>query len=349
MIRAFRGKRVATRPVLLAMLCALAVGLLGVTASAADSYHSKWVRHAGAKRTLVSGAVAAQVSPTVAPTTTLAPTTTVAPTTTLAPTTTAAPTTTLAPMTTTAPPTTVAPTATLAPPPPPPPTTVAPAPSGWHTVFADEFNGATLDSSKWWVDNKAATNWGELSYYSPEDAFVRDGSLVLRAQQRSLNGRSYTSANMGSNFSFRYGRVEIRAKMPTGKGLWPALWMLPTNGASTGWLPEIDIYESVDPGRYWANFHSNTGSGRQQLGPLPVGTDTSQWHDYAIEWSPTQITWFLDGRQVAVATDGVWTANQSNLYITLTLAVGGSWPGSPDASTPFPSEMQIDYIRVLQN
>ena len=109
-------------------------------------------------------------------------------------------------------------------------------------MFSDEFNGAGVDTSKWWVDNKAASNWGELSYYSSDDAFVRNGALVLRTQQRSINGRSYSSANMGSNFSFRYGRVEIRAKMPTGKGLWPALWMLPTNGAATGWLPEIDIY-----------------------------------------------------------------------------------------------------------
>jgi beta-glucanase (GH16 family) len=311
-----RGKKLGHRPWLLGALCLLAIALLGMSAATAEPRGSKWVRHAGPKQALVVGAATmARTSTTLAPTTTAAPTTTVAPTTTAAP----------------------------------PPTTAAPAPTGWRTVFADEFNGGSLDYSKWWVDNKAASNWGELSYYSPEDAFVRDGALVLRAQQRNVNGRSYTSANMGSNFSFRYGRVEVRAKMPTGKGLWPAVWMLPTNGASTGWLPEIDIYESIDPGRFWANFHSNTGSGRQQLGPLPVSTDTSQWHNYAVEWSPTQITWFLDGGPVAVATDGVWTANQSNMYITLTLAVGGSWPGSPDASTPFPSEMQIDYIRVLQN
>ena len=351
MIKPVRGKGMP-RPLSIAALCLLMFAVLGTSEAAADRRGSKWARRGGAKHALVAAAAAAAEYPvgTFVPAT--MPSTTVATTTTTAPTT-APPTTVTAKVapSTTAPPTTApAPPATAAPPPPAPPTTVAPAPtSGWRTVFADEFNGGGLDNSKWWVDNKAATNWGELSWYTPQDAFVRDGSLVLRAQKRDFNGRQYTSANMGSNFSFRYGRVEARAKMPTGKGFWPAIWMLPANGAATGWLPEIDIYESVDPGRYFANWHWNPGGGRQQLGPLPVGTDTSQWHTYAVEWSPTQITWFLDGRQVAVATDGVWTTNQSNMYITLTLAVGGNWPGSPDGTTPFPSEMQIDYIRVLQN
>ena len=259
----------------------------------------------------------------VATTTRPAPPTTPA-TTTTAPT--AAPTTTRAPVTTPAP----------------------PAPSGWQTIFLDDFSGGAVDTSKWTVENRPATNMGEISFYAADDVFVRDGSMILRSQNRAMGGRSYTTGQAVSKFDFQYGRVEIRAKMPKGQGFWPALWMLPTDGSTSGWLPEIDIYESINrENRYFGNYHFPTFNGQSKLGPIPVPTDTTAWHTYGLEWTPDRLSWTLDGN-VVITTTNVAATRSHRMFLLITFALGGSWPGNPDATTPFPSEMQIDYVKVMQ-
>ena len=240
----------------------------------------------------------------------------------------AAPTTTRAAATTTAPP--------------------SPAPSGWQTIFEDNFDGGGVNSTKWTIENRPATNMGEISFYASDDVFVRDGSMIVRSQNRPMGGRSFTTGQAVSKFDFQYGRVEIRAKMPVGQGFWPALWMLPTNGATSGWLPEIDIYESINrETRYFGNYHFPTESGQSKLGPVPVPTDVTGWHVYGLEWTPDRLSWTLDG-DVVISTTNVAATRGHRMFLLITFALGGAWPGPPDATTPFPAEMQIDYVRVMQ-
>jgi beta-glucanase (GH16 family) len=231
---------------------------------------------------------------------------------------------------------------------PPPSTTQAPTPVGWQTIFQDDFSGGVVEPSKWTVENRPATNMGEISFYASDDVFVRDGAMILRSQQRSMGGRSFTTGQAVSRFDFQYGRVEIRAKMPIGQGFWPALWMLPTDGSTSGWLPEIDIYESINrENRYFGNYHFPTGSGQSKLGPIPVPNDVTAWHVYGLEWTPERLSWTLDG-QVVITTTNVAATHNHRMFLLITFALGGSWPGPPDATTPFPSEMQIDYVKVMQ-
>jgi beta-glucanase (GH16 family) len=243
------------------------------------------------------------------------------------------------------------PTTTLARPTTTPATTTtraAAVPTGWQTIFVDNFDGGTVDASRWTVENRPATNMGEISFYAADDVFIRDGAMIVRAQNRPMGGRSFTSGQAVTKFDFQYGRVEIRAKMPKGQGFWPALWMLPSDGSTSGWLPEIDIYESINnESRYFGNHHFPSGSGQSQLGPVPVNTDTTAWHVYGFDWTPQSLTWTLDGQPV-VSTTNVDATNQHRMFLLITFALGGSWPGPPDGSTPWPSEMQIDYVKVLQ-
>ena len=227
--------------------------------------------------------------------------------------------------------------------------TVPPPPDGWRVVFEDGFDLTQIDPASWTIENRAATNMGEISFYSRDDAYTRDGQLVLRAQKRAQGGRQFTTAQVSSHFSFQYGRVDIRAKMPMSQGFWPALWLLPTAGSAQGFLPEIDIHESIsNDGGFYANFHWKSGSATHALGPVHVDTDATDWHVYSIEWTPDRIAWLLDDQEVASATDGVNTTSQSKMYLLITFALGGSWPGPPDQTTVFPSEMLIDWVRIAQ-
>ena len=226
---------------------------------------------------------------------------------------------------------------------------VPPPPEGWNVVFQDGFDFPQIDAASWTIENRAATNMGEISFYARDDVQVRDGQLVLQAQRRALGGRQFTSAQISSRFTFQYGRVDIRAKMPMSQGFWPALWLLPTAGAAQGFLPEIDIHESIsNHGGFYANFHWKSGSARRELGPVHVDTDATDWHVYSLEWTPDRIAWLLDDQEVASATDGVNTTSQSKMYLLITFALGGSWPGAPDQTTVLPSNMLIDWVRVAQ-
>lgn len=240
------------------------------------------------------------------------------------------------------------------------------APSSGYTrlVWSDEFNGTSLDTSNWTYEIGTGSNgWGnnELQYYTsrPENIRVSGGNLIITARRESYGGMNYTSARIKTQDkrTFTYGRVEARIKIPTGKGLWPAFWMLGNNISQVSWpyCGEIDIMEHVNnEGVTHGTIHWSDHNGNYAYygGPTPWNLDFSQYHVYAIEWSPTSIKWFVDGNQF-------WEANIANsingtdefhkpFFILLNLAVGGNWPGSPDGSTPFPAEMLVDYVRVYQ-
>jgi beta-glucanase (GH16 family) len=241
---------------------------------------------------------------------------------------------------------------------------------GWQLVFDDDFEGDRLDLDTWttcyWWDRRGCTNAGtnELQWYRPENVGVSDGTLILTADRADLKasdgshrefvsgivttGRSVDDLSVPPGFTFTYGYVEARAWLPHGRGLWPALWLLPADHESR---PEIDIMEVLghDPETLIVHYHYSTESGRKRdPGKRWDGPDLSaDWHVYGLEWSPERLTWFLDG-------DEVWTFGEAEhissepMYLIANLAVGGDYPGPPDDSTMFPAPYRIDWVRVWQ-
>lgn len=147
-------------------------------------------------------------------------------------------------------------------------------------------------------------------------------------------------------FSQEYGRFEIRCRVPKGKGMWPAFWLLPD---PKGWPPEIDVLEILghEPNKVYLTQHYRDAQGKHQShGGSWSGPDFSAgFHDYAVEWSPRRIVWFVDGVERFRSEDAV---PSGKMYLLLNLAVGGSWPGAPDAQTKFPAVLAVDYVRVYQ-
>lgn len=235
---------------------------------------------------------------------------------------------------------------------------------GWNLVWADEFaqaDGTAPDATKWGYDIGAG-GWGnnELQTYttSTHNARIEAGQLVIEAR---TNGSSYTSARLltKGKWSWTYGRIEARIKIPRGQGIWPAFWMLGTNISSVGWptCGEIDILENIgrEPTLVHGTVHGPGYSGGNGIGKpysLPGGTAfADDFHNYAVEWTTNQITWFVDGQQYFTVAPNTptklttWVFFQPQ-YLLLNVAVGGNWPGNPDGSTTFPQRMIVDYVRV---
>lgn len=270
-------------------------------------------------------------------------------------------------------------------------------PPGWRLVWADEFDGDKIDGAKWDRDvgngfynydaNVWISGWGndELQVYTrePENAFVKDGLLHIRALKESLQGFGYTSAKLktrkrdGSElFAKKYGRFEMRAKLPTGQGVWPAFWMLPQDEKYGGWASsgEIDILEArgQKPGEILGTLHFGSrwpaNAEASKTFALPAGKTIAEFHEYALEWEPGEIRWLFDGEKFATqnswwsssktdGSNGAKPASEADLnpwpapfdqpyYLILNVAVGGKFLGNPDKTTRFPAEMQVDYVRV---
>lgn len=242
--------------------------------------------------------------------------------------------------------------------------------AGYTLTWADEFNTGVLDANAWSnQDGDGCPNicgWGnnELEYYTsrPQNIFFQDGKLIIEARKENLGGRSYTSSKIltAGKKTFRFGRVDIRAKLPKGKGIWPAFWMLPQDNAYGGWPTsgEIDIMEMVghEPNRTHGTLHYGPGPGSIQYNrntALASGTLYDEFHVYSIEWKEDQIKWFLDGNLFSTANRSDLASNtiypfNEEFYFIFNLAVGGNWPGNPDAGTVFPQWLIVDYIRVYQ-
>lgn len=251
-------------------------------------------------------------------------------------------------------------------------TTVPPMPEGagaadteWDLVFADEFDGHTLTgtwrSCYWWAQDEGCTNESNrnLQWYVPDAVAVADGSLRLTARTdsvRSADGERYdyvsglvtTDYSGASGFAFEYGYVESRMRLPSGAGLWSALWMLPITHESR---PEIDIMEVLgnEPGTVEMHLHTTDSSGdRISRGEDWSTSDLSdEWHTFAIDWNPDRIIWYVDGQERWRMSDAALVPAEP-LYLIANLAVGGDWPGPPDQSTVFPATVEIDYVRVWQ-
>jgi beta-glucanase (GH16 family) len=239
---------------------------------------------------------------------------------------------------------------------------------GYQMVWNDEFEGNSLSED--WVFElgdgcPGLCGWGnnELQYYRRENTEVREGYLVIKALQENFGGKNYTSSRIKTQGkqSFKYGRIDIRAALPKGQGLWPALWMLGDNIPEVGWpfCGEIDIMEMVGGSQdgkdntvhgtvHWAsngNWANYGGSKR-----LDQGIFNDKFHVFSIIWDETRIVWLLDNVKYHEIDTTPQDLNEfrESFFFLFNIAVGGNWPGSPDGTTVFPQQMAVDYVRVFQ-
>jgi beta-glucanase (GH16 family) len=238
------------------------------------------------------------------------------------------------------------------------------APSGDGVlVWRDEFDGQGLpDDSRWTYEEGFIRN-NERQFYTrarTENARVADGMLVIEARRESFRSAEYTSASLTSRTSWTYGRIEVRAKLPKGRGTWPAIWTLGTNIRDVGWpaCGEIDIMEHVgfDPGRIHANIHTtayNHVRGTAKGNSVLVSRPDEEFHVYSATWTPTAIDAFVDGQRYftfakEAGGDPVWPYDKPQ-YLILNLAIGGSWGGRQGIDdSAFPAQYVIDYVRVYR-
>jgi beta-glucanase (GH16 family) len=240
---------------------------------------------------------------------------------------------------------------------------------GYSLTWSDEFNNNTLDSSKWTFENgdgcPGICGWGnnELEYYTDrkENLYFQDGKMIIKAKKEKFGGKEYTSSKIltRNKKAFKFGRIDLRAKLPTGKGIWPAFWMMPQDNVFGGWPKsgEIDILEMIghEANKTYGTLHFGPGPGSTQLGgnySLPSGSLNDSFHVFSMEWKQNEIKWLLDGNVFSKHTSAEFGSNNypfnENFYFIINLAVGGNWPGNPDATTRLPQFFIIDYIRVYQ-
>jgi|GEM_PF-2244536 len=229
-------------------------------------------------------------------------------------------------------------------------------PSGWKSIFSDDFLGTSFDTSKW----SSCYRWGctlspnnELEWYTSDNVIVQNGLVRLRSQRQTVQGSdgktyNYTSGMLDTTgkFAFIYGYMEARLKVPRGNGLWPAFWMTGVDS----WPPEIDAMEILgnDPSTihmtaHWLDGTNASGDGSQWTGP----DFSADEHTIGVDWEPNAITWYIDGivRKQVTNVPKIPSTRQA---VIINLALGG-WPGPPDASTVFPNEFDVRYVHVWQH
>lgn len=239
-------------------------------------------------------------------------------------------------------------------------------------IWFDEFDySGSPDSTKWNYDlGDGCPNvcgWGnnEAQYYTQDlkNVRVENGNLIIESHQDSLGGKAYTSTRMVSKHKgdWLYGRIEVRAKLPRGKGTWPAIWMLSTDWKYGGWPEsgEIDIMEHVgyDPGVIHGTIHTeayNHVKGTQKEGKITVADCMDEFHVYAIDWTKDQVDFFIDEKLYHTVNRDPkddfkgWPFDQP-FHLIMNIAVGGNWGGKEGIDPSiWPQRMEVDYVRVYQ-
>jgi beta-glucanase (GH16 family) len=237
---------------------------------------------------------------------------------------------------------------------------------GKTLVWAEEFDGSSLSSSSWNYET-GATGWGnnELQFYrnDPSNVRVDNGRMIITARKEQFGGAEYTSARVTTKGKreFQYGRIDIRAKLPKGQGLWPALWMLGANISQVGWpaCGETDIMELIghQPNKvhgtaHWGVQGSGVSTYRTGTYTLSEGDFSQAYHVFSLVWVENSLQFLVDDQlyhtiNVSHVSPATYRHNAPFFFIA-NIAVGGNWPGAPDASTVFPQSMYVDYIRVFQ-
>jgi beta-glucanase (GH16 family) len=228
----------------------------------------------------------------------------------------------------------------------------------WQLIWAEEFNYTGLPDSTKWTNEVGKIRNNELQYYTNkriENNWVANGQLHIIGKKESYKGSEYTSASITTDqqFTCTYGKIEANIKVPIGQGMWPAFWMLGQNIWQIGWpkCGEIDIMEHINSDSVIHGTMHWDNNGHQSFGGTKK-CDASQFHVYSIEWDNNMIKWFLDG--VKYKEGYIYNNINSTeefhkpFYLILNLAIGGNWPGSPNAQTNFPDSMLVDYVRVYQ-
>ncbi len=240
---------------------------------------------------------------------------------------------------------------------------------GWKLIWQDEFDRDGPPDAHRWSYDVGGDGWGnrELQFYTafrPENARVKDGHLIIEARREKWEKSAYTSARLvtKNKGNWQSGRFEIRAKLPLGRGTWPAIWMLPVvwNLGDGKWPDngEIDIMEHVghDPGIIHASTHSRKNQWRnntQRTATIPVPDAGTAFHTYALEWDAGEIRMYVDDRHYFTSRKdgGDWTTwpFERDFYLVLNLAVGGDWGAVKGIDEKaFPQLMEFDYVRVYQ-
>ena len=230
--------------------------------------------------------------------------------------------------------------------------------SPWNLIWSDEFNGTSLDATKW-TPELGASGWGNNEWQnytsSVNNIQFSNGQLHIVARNDGPAGLQYSSARLitKNNFSFKYGRVTGRLQLPLGQGIWPAFWMLGANIDQVPWpgSGEIDIMEHINnETRIYGTSHWNNGGLNSNSGSIV--TPVTGFHDYTVEWDSLSIRFIMDGVQYhqhfVNASNGSFDEFTKPFFLLLNVAIGGNWPGYPDASTVFPVQMDVDYVRVWQ-
>ena len=232
----------------------------------------------------------------------------------------------------------------------------------YHLIWSDEFNNPGAPETVNWDYDLGNSGWGnnELQNYTnaSDNSFVLDGKLIIRAIKKDGN---WTSARLvtRNKIDFLYGRMEVRAKLPTGKGTWPAIWMLPTDWQYGKWPAsgEIDVMEHVgyEPGVVHATVHTqayNHGIGTQVGTSVAVPDFDTAFHDYTLEWTANKVDVYLDDRKYFTFNNDLsgnfatWPFDK-RFHLILNLAIGGNWGGKMGIdSTLSLAMMEIDYVRV---
>jgi beta-glucanase (GH16 family) len=236
-----------------------------------------------------------------------------------------------------------------------------------NLVWQDEFDGSTVNTDKWTfeIGDGCPNNcgWGnnELEFYRQENTSIYEGNLMIEARAGAFGGKSYTSSRLitKGKFDFKYGRVDVRAALPEGKGVWPAIWMLGANIDAVGWpkCGEIDIMEKIGGGieekkvygtvHWFASAYANYGG---SFTGSTEGIFNDKFHVYSITWDAEFIRWYIDDvkfHEIDIRPEHL-SEFREDFFLILNVAVGGNWPGSPDSATKFPQRMFVDYIRVFQ-
>ncbi|PIB36213.1 glycoside hydrolase [Reichenbachiella sp. 5M10] len=233
-------------------------------------------------------------------------------------------------------------------------------------IWAEEFDYTGAPNPDNWTHETGGHGWGnnELEYYTNDinNASVADGVLTITAIKEPTQGNDYSSARLISKnkADFKYGRIEASALLPTGRGTWPAIWMLPTEWVYGDWPKsgEIDIMEHVgyDQDRVHITVHTeayNHSIGTQVGKNKVVPNVSTEFHTYRVDWTPESITGFIDDAQIFYFPNekngsATWPFNET-FHILLNLAVGGDWGGAEGVDeTAFPTSMQVDYVRVYE-
>jgi len=243
------------------------------------------------------------------------------------------------------------------------------APDGWDLVLDEGFDGDTLDQDTWgtchwWAEDGFCTlsSTGELERYGPDGVDVADGTLRLTARDEPVTTEDgdryeYTSGMISSGrasddaadeprFAFTYGYAEARLRVPAGRGLWSAFWLLPVTNEP---LPEIDVVEVLGDTPSTARHHFHwalEGRTESEGRDREVDDLSAGWHTFAVDWRPGRIIWLVDGEQTWELSGPA--ISDEPMYPVINLAVGGDWPGDPDGSTEFPATLEVDHIRVWQ-